>query len=105
MIGAIVLAAGRSRRMGTQKLLLPFAGQTVIGHVVDQLLAAADRLQLWSWFLAMAPRLPQRSPAAESNWSRIRSQTAKCLAPSAAACERCRRIATQRWSPWAINRP
>jgi molybdenum cofactor cytidylyltransferase len=40
MIGAIVLAAGRSRRMGTQKLLLPFAGQTVIGHVVDQLLAA-----------------------------------------------------------------
>ncbi len=45
MIGAIVLAAGRSRRMGTQKLLLPFAGQTVIGHVVDQLLAAAiDRI-------------------------------------------------------------
>jgi molybdenum cofactor cytidylyltransferase len=41
MIGAIVLAAGRSRRMGTQKLLLPFAGQTVIGHVVDQLLAAS----------------------------------------------------------------
>jgi molybdenum cofactor cytidylyltransferase len=41
MIGAIVLAAGRSRRMGTQKLLLPFAGQTVIGQVVDQLLAAA----------------------------------------------------------------
>jgi molybdenum cofactor cytidylyltransferase len=41
MIGAIVLAAGQSRRMGTQKLLLPFAGQTVIGHVIDQLSAAA----------------------------------------------------------------
>lgn len=40
MIGAIVLAAGRSRRMGTQKLLLPWAGQTVIGHIVDQVLAA-----------------------------------------------------------------
>jgi len=38
MISAIVLAAGRSRRMGTQKLLLPFAGQTVIGRVVDALL-------------------------------------------------------------------
>jgi CTP:molybdopterin cytidylyltransferase MocA len=37
MIDAIVLAAGRSQRMGTQKLLLPFAGQTVIGHIVDQL--------------------------------------------------------------------
>jgi len=39
MLGAIVLAAGRSRRMGTQKLLLPWAGQTVIGHIVDQVLA------------------------------------------------------------------
>jgi molybdenum cofactor cytidylyltransferase len=39
MICAIVLAAGRSRRMGTQKLLLPFAGKTVIAHIVDQLLA------------------------------------------------------------------
>jgi len=37
MIYAVVLAAGRSRRMGTQKLLLPYAGSTVLGHVVDQL--------------------------------------------------------------------
>ena len=43
MIDAIILAAGRSRRMGTQKLLLPFAGQTVIGHVVDQALAGQVR--------------------------------------------------------------
>jgi molybdenum cofactor cytidylyltransferase len=41
MIDAIVLAAGRSLRMRTQKLLLPFAGQTVIGHVVDQVLSGA----------------------------------------------------------------
>ena len=42
MICAVVLAAGRSRRMGpgVQKLLLPFAGSTVIGHVVGQVLAA-----------------------------------------------------------------
>jgi molybdenum cofactor cytidylyltransferase len=43
MIDAIVLAAGRSLRMGTQKLLLPFAGQTVIGHIVEQVLAAPLR--------------------------------------------------------------
>ena len=38
MICAIVLAAGQSRRMGTQKLLLPLAGQTVIGHIIEQIL-------------------------------------------------------------------
>lgn len=38
MICAIVLAAGESRRMGSQKLLLPFGNTTVIGHVVDELL-------------------------------------------------------------------
>jgi molybdenum cofactor cytidylyltransferase len=42
-IEAIILAAGRSRRMGTQKLLLPFAAQTVIAHIVDQVLAAPVR--------------------------------------------------------------
>ncbi|MHC4206621.1 MAG: nucleotidyltransferase family protein [Planctomycetota bacterium] len=40
MICAVVLAAGLSRRMGTQKLLLPFGGKTVIVHIVDQLLAS-----------------------------------------------------------------
>jgi molybdenum cofactor cytidylyltransferase len=40
MICAIVLAAGQSRRMGTQKLLLPYAGQTVIGQIADNVLAA-----------------------------------------------------------------
>lgn len=37
---AVVPAAGRSVRMGTQKLLLPFAGSTVVGHVVKTLRAA-----------------------------------------------------------------
>ena len=41
MIGAIVLAAGESRRMGAQKMLLPFGSTTVIAHVVDQLLNSA----------------------------------------------------------------
>jgi len=34
VIWAVVLAAGESRRMGTQKLLLPFGDTTVIGAVV-----------------------------------------------------------------------
>ena len=38
VIGAIVLAAGRSRRMGTQKLLLPFRGQPMIVRIVDEVL-------------------------------------------------------------------
>ena len=38
MICALVLAAGRSRRMGVQKLLLPVNGQPVIVRVVDEVL-------------------------------------------------------------------
>ncbi len=37
MIGAIIPAAGQSRRMGVQKHLLPFGATTVIGHIVDQI--------------------------------------------------------------------
>jgi molybdenum cofactor cytidylyltransferase len=40
MIGAVVLAAGRSRRMGTQKLLLPWRGKALIAHVVDAVQAS-----------------------------------------------------------------
>ena len=43
MICAIILAAGKSLRMGTQKLLLPFANQTVIGHVADQVIKSPIR--------------------------------------------------------------
>lgn len=39
-VAAIVLAAGEARRMGRQKLVLPYAGSTVIAHIVDQLIAA-----------------------------------------------------------------
>ncbi len=39
-VGAIVLAAGASTRMGRQKLLLPFAGTTVLAHIVGELHAA-----------------------------------------------------------------
>jgi CTP:molybdopterin cytidylyltransferase MocA len=40
MTCAIVLAAGQSRRMGTQKLLLPLAGKPVLAHVVDAVLCS-----------------------------------------------------------------
>ena len=44
MIWAVVLAAGASRRMGTQKLLLPFGDTTVVGAVVRAALqSAVDR--------------------------------------------------------------
>lgn len=36
-IGAIVLAAGESRRMGQPKLLLPWGGTTVLGQVIETL--------------------------------------------------------------------
>ena len=35
MITAIILAAGRSRRMGQPKMLLPWGETTVLGHVIQ----------------------------------------------------------------------
>ena len=40
MIGAVVLAAGRSQRMGRPKMTLPWGETTVIGQVVRVLLAS-----------------------------------------------------------------
>ena len=46
-IWAIVLAAGLSTRMGTQKLLLPFEGKTIIEKVVENILGAGiDRIKV-----------------------------------------------------------
>ena len=38
MITAIILAAGSARRMGRQKLLLPYRGSTLIEHIVDEVM-------------------------------------------------------------------
>jgi molybdenum cofactor cytidylyltransferase len=35
-LGAVILAAGASRRMGRAKLLLPWGKTTVIGHLINQ---------------------------------------------------------------------
>ena len=42
-IAAIVLAAGRSTRMGSNKLLEPVGGKPMVAHVVDAVLASAAR--------------------------------------------------------------
>lgn len=43
----IVLAAGSSTRMGTQKLLLPYRGDTIIGTVVKQVISSkVDRVMV-----------------------------------------------------------
>ena len=42
-IAALVLAAGRSRRMGRNKLLAPVQGRPMVSHVVDALLASSAR--------------------------------------------------------------
>ncbi len=38
MITAIILAAGSARRMGRQKLLLPYRGATLIEHIVGEVI-------------------------------------------------------------------
>jgi len=45
MFCAMVLAAGRSRRMGAQKLLLPLGDRPVIVHIIDEVLRSpVDRV-------------------------------------------------------------
>ena len=45
-VGAVVLAAGMSRRMGQPKLVMPWHETTVIGQVVDVLLTLGDRARV-----------------------------------------------------------
>jgi molybdenum cofactor cytidylyltransferase len=40
MIGAVILAAGMSQRMGEPKLFLPFKGHTIIEEVIDHVKAS-----------------------------------------------------------------
>ncbi|HED24233.1 MAG TPA: putative selenium-dependent hydroxylase accessory protein YqeC [Firmicutes bacterium] len=37
MVNSVILAAGTSSRMGRDKLLLPFGGETVLGHTLKQI--------------------------------------------------------------------
>ncbi len=53
-IGAVIVAAGMSRRMGQPKVLLPWAnGKTIIEHIIDQLyLARIDHVTVVTGSLA-----------------------------------------------------
>jgi molybdenum cofactor cytidylyltransferase len=46
MIGAVVLAAGESKRMGVPKLLLPYRGATIIEAVLDAVTASGADVTL-----------------------------------------------------------
>jgi len=35
-VGALILGAGKSARMGRPKLLLPWHGTTILGHLIQQ---------------------------------------------------------------------
>ena len=39
-VSAVLLAAGKSERMGRNKLLMPFEKDTVVGRTLDNLLAS-----------------------------------------------------------------
>ena len=102
MICGIVLAAGQSRRMGTQKLLLPWAGKTVIAHIVDETLAAGlDRLLVV--VSSDAERIAQALTGRPVTFVPIPTPTATCLAQSAAAFALCPANAKRRWLSSVIN--
>ncbi|MDR1193196.1 MAG: molybdopterin-guanine dinucleotide biosynthesis protein B [Peptococcaceae bacterium] len=65
-IGAVILAGGKSRRMGTDKASLPWAGKTFLAHMAEQLrdldellisAGAAEQFQDSGW-----PVIPDREP-------------------------------------------
>jgi molybdenum cofactor cytidylyltransferase len=70
-ICAIILAAGSSSRMGTPKLLLPWAGTTILGRVVSTFAAAglqevvvvtgADHTPIESLIAGLAGDIPIRT--------------------------------------------
>lgn len=71
MISAVVLAAGQSRRMGAQKVLLPYGGVSVIEHIVTALTeGGADEIVVVTGH--DAPRVDRalRPTAARTAWNR-----------------------------------
>jgi len=105
VICAIVLAAGRSKRMGAQKLLLPFGGQTVIEHIVDELSASEAVSHIvvvtgadWN---AISRALAGRRLVIVNN----PEFDSEMLDPYAVAWRPCRIDAEQCSSSWAISRP
>ncbi|MFL6584411.1 MAG: 2-C-methyl-D-erythritol 4-phosphate cytidylyltransferase [Chthoniobacterales bacterium] len=68
MLAAIIVAAGSSRRMGSDKLMAPIAGRTVIGHTlaafqncasVEQIIVVAREDRLHEFEVLLADRFPK----------------------------------------------
>jgi molybdenum cofactor cytidylyltransferase len=64
-LSAVVLAAGFSRRMGREKVLLPFGGSSILGRILANLAAAgaAERIVVLRPDLDEAARIAQRAGA------------------------------------------
>ena len=67
MICALVLAAGRSQRMGTQKLLLPLGGQPMITRIVNQVRPARS--------IAFSPSSARTETASSPRWPAVPSRS------------------------------
>jgi molybdenum cofactor cytidylyltransferase len=64
IVDAVVLAAGRSRRMGTDKLCLPLGGEPVLALTV----AAVERAVGYAPLVVVPPEGPVRALAASRGW-------------------------------------
>lgn len=61
-LGSVILAAGRSRRMGAEKILLPFGESTLLGTVLSTLSAAHP--EEGAVVVVVRPDLPQAASIA-----------------------------------------
>jgi len=66
-VGAVVPAAGRSRRMGAEKILLPFGGSTILGAVLEKLNGAG----VSGIVVVLRADLPEARRIAESAGARV----------------------------------
>lgn len=67
LLGAVVPAAGASRRMGKEKILLPFGRSTVLETVLDTLAAAA----VGEVVVVLRPDLPEAAERARGRGARV----------------------------------
>ncbi|MBE9100928.1 nucleotidyltransferase family protein [Vacuolonema iberomarrocanum] len=80
---AVILAAGASRRMGRSKQLLPYRGQTLLGHVIQCALASSCRpviVILGAHAEAIAPAIEHLSIDVihNANWHQGISSSIRC---------------------------